>query len=135
MLRTFFAFVAIKWRRETMGTVGAYETAGDLVGRHSLLGCSINFDAIAGAEHQRLVATALPKRAVGLDVAGKAFARLDVRVVMTETNAEQIHGVCVWAVKVMPQRRVNAALKPMMQSAATRFGANQSKYRPCKINP
>src|SRR5207248_11104468 len=99
MLRTFFAFVAIKWRRETMGTVGAYETAGDLVGRHSLLGCSINFDAIAGAEHQRLIATAIPQRAVGLDMAGKVFARPDARVVMTETAAEQSHGLCVWAGK------------------------------------
>src|SRR5438132_949406 len=62
-------------------------------------------------------------------------SRRYVRVVMTETDAEQIHGVCVWAVKVMPQRRVSAALKPMMQSAATRFGANQCKYRPCKISP
>jgi hypothetical protein len=88
MLRTFFAFVTIKWRLETMGAVVPYETAGDLIGRHSLLGRSINFDAIAGAEHQRLIATAIPQRAVGLDMAGKVFARLDVRVVMTETNAE-----------------------------------------------
>ena len=88
MLRTFFAFVAIKWRRETMGRVVADETARDLISRHSLLGCSINFDAIAGTEHQRLIATAIPQRAVGLDMAGKVFARLDVRVVMTETDAE-----------------------------------------------
>src|SRR5260370_30368316 len=131
MLRTFFAFVAIKWRRETMEPVVADETACDLISRHSLLACSINFDAIAGAEHQRLIATVIPQRAVGLDMAGKVFAHLDLRVVMTETDAEQIHGVCVWAaVKGMPQRRGSAALKPMMQSAATRFGANQCKNRP-----
>src|ERR1700736_1192804 len=111
------------------------ETTCDLFGGHETLRRGINFDAIAGTEHQRLIATAIPQRALGLDTAGKVFARLDVRVVMTETDAEQIHGVCVWAVNVMPQRRVNAALKPMMQSAATRFGANQCKYRPCKINP
>src|SRR2546429_9386307 len=116
MLRTFFAFVAIKWRRETMGMVVAYKTADDLVGRHSLLGCSINFDAIAGAEHQRLITTAIPQRAVGLDMAGKVFARLDVRVVMTETDAEQIHGVCVWAAKAIAPRKGSAAPKPIMLS-------------------
>src|SRR5437660_9861367 len=110
MLRTFFAFVAIKWRRETVGTVVAYETAGDLVSRHSLLGCSINFDAIAGAEHQRLIATAIPQRAVALDMAGKVFACLYVRVVMTETNAEQIHGVGSRPGKVVTQRREIEAL-------------------------
>jgi hypothetical protein len=75
--------------------VGPGETTRDLFGGNETLRRAINFDAIAGAEHQRLIATAVPQHAVGLDAAGKIFARLDVRVVMTETDAEQIHGVCV----------------------------------------
>jgi len=111
------------------------QTTRNVFGRNKIFGCSINFHAIAGAEQQRLIAPAASHNAIGLGVAGEILSHFHICVVMTETEAEQVHGVCVWAVNVIPQRRVNAALKPIMQSAATRFGANQRKCRPCKINP
>ena len=95
----------------------------------------VEFDAIASAEQQYLGATAASQHAIGLGMAGEIFARFHVRIVMAQSDAEQIHGVCIWAVKVIPQRSVNAALNPMMQSAATRFGANHRRCRPCKISP
>ena len=103
------------------------EAARNMVRRNEILGSAVNFHAIAGAEQQRLVATAAAQNAVGLGVAGETLPCFQVRIVMTEPDAKQIHGVCVWAVNVIPQRRVSAALNPMMQSAATRFGANQRK--------
>jgi len=54
------------------------------------------------------VATAASQYAIGLGVAGEILARFHVRVVMAESDAEQIHGVCVWAAKVIPQRSVSA---------------------------
>jgi hypothetical protein len=75
--------------------VGSGETTRDLLSRNKTISRGINFDAIAGTQHQRLLATATPQCAVGLDTPGKVFARLDVRVVMTETDTEQIHGVWV----------------------------------------
>src|SRR5207245_9918215 len=66
--------------------------------------------------------------------AGETFSRLYICSVMTEADAEKIHGTeCVCAENVIPQRRVKAALNPIMQSAATRFGAIRRKYRPCRI--
>jgi hypothetical protein len=75
--------------------VGPGETTRDLFSRNKTISRGIDFDAIAGTKDQRLIATAIPQRAVGLDTPGKVFARLDVRVVMTETDTEQIHGVWV----------------------------------------
>ena len=80
--------MSIDWYR-----VGSDETTRDLFGGNEILGRSINFNSITGGQDQRLGATAVPQRAIGLRVAGKVFARLDVRIVMIETDAKQIHGV------------------------------------------
>src|SRR6266853_355656 len=111
-------FVAIKCFNVTIefGRVCSGKTTRNLVGRNEIFRRSINFHAITGAEQQRLVATAVSQYATGFGVAGEILTRFHVGIVMAETDAKQIHGTCVWAVKVIPQRRVNAALKPMMLS-------------------
>jgi hypothetical protein len=94
---------------------------------NKILGRPVNFHAIASAEQQHFIATTIAQDATGLGVPGKIFACFDVRVVIAETDAEQIHGVFVCTLNVIPQRSVSAALNATMQSVATRFGANQRK--------
>src|SRR5438132_3240526 len=127
-------FVAIKIS-VAFEILSSGKAARDLLGRDKIRGRGVNFDAITRAQQQRLSATGLSQNAISLRVSAETFERFDVRRMMAKSDAEKIHGVCVCAVKVIPQRSVNAALKPMMQSAATRFGANHRRCRPCKISP
>ena len=110
-----------------LGHLSSRETTRYLVGWNKIFRCCVDFDSVTSAQEQRFVAAASSKHAIDLGVASEVFARLHVSAVMAQTDAEQIHGVCVCAVNVMPQRSVSAALNPIMQSAATLFGANHWK--------
>ena len=111
------------------------EATGDIQRRYACFRCAVNFHPIASRQHQRLHAAGMAQHTIRFGVSGETFAHLDVSIVMAQADAENIHGVCIWAVKVIPQRRVSAALNPTMQSAATRFGVNRRRCRPCKIAP
>src|SRR5437879_1984621 len=111
------------------------KTTHDLVGRNETLRRRVNFHAIASAQKQRLTATAALQHTIGFGVTREILARFHVRVVMANTDTKQIQGLCLIALTAIPQRSANASLTPMMHSAATRFGANHRKCRPCKISP
>src|SRR5215471_12887696 len=129
MTNTVSVFVAIKRRRFGRHVLVdlAIETARDVERRDPRFGRTINFHAIAGRKDDRFRAAEVAQQTLHFHIAAEMFERFDVGQMMTESNAEQIHGACDWALKVIPQSRVSAALNPIMQSAATRFGANQRK--------
>src|ERR1700694_4488829 len=110
------------------------KAARDLFRRHARLGCAVNLYAIAGRKHERFGATGMAQQAVRFAPACETLARFHIRAMMTQADAKKVHGIeCNCALKVMPHKSVSAALKATMQSAATRFGASQRRYFPCKI--
>ena len=129
MPNTLRVFISIEWRRFARNVTGdlSVETTRDVESGYSRFGRAVNFNPVASRKQQRFGAPGVSQEIIDPGVAAKALESFDVRVVMTKPDAKKIHGAWVWAVKVIPQRRVRAALKPMTQRAATRLGANQCK--------
>src|SRR5205807_8249964 len=121
-------------RRHGLVPRQAIETLRDVECRDAFFRRAVNFNAVAGCEQQRFRAAGVSQKTIGFVRAADTFEQIDACRVMAEPNAKKIHGECICEVKVIPQSNINAALNPMMQSAATRFGANQWKYRPCKMS-
>jgi hypothetical protein len=94
MLGAFFFFVAIEGGCVIMRSLVdlSRETTRDIVRRDPLFRRSINFHAITRAQHKSFGTASAAQNTFRLAMAGKPLARLYVRGVMTEPNAEQIHG-------------------------------------------
>jgi hypothetical protein len=66
----------------------------DPLGRDRFLRRGVDFHPVASGEQKRLGATGrFAQDAIDFRMAGKAFARLDIRGVMTEADAEKIHHI------------------------------------------
>jgi hypothetical protein len=100
-------------------------------GRHRLVGGGINFHTIAGREQERLGAPGfLAQRPIDRRVADKPLPSRDVRGVVANTDAEEIHyKVCAGEKNVIPQSSVSAALKATTQRPAIQRGAVVPRWR------
>src|SRR6476660_1627716 len=131
-----FGLVAIEWRCVIVrvGIDLAHETTRNFTRGYASLRHSIDLHPVARSQKQRLGAAGFTHDRFSRCAICELLKFRDVCRVMAQTDAEKIHGSeSICAVNVIPQRSVNAALKPRMHSAATRFGASQRRWRPCKI--
>ena len=94
----------------------------------------VNLHPVARRQQQRFGATSLAHDRFSRSVTSELLPRCNIRSVMTQSDAEKVHGNgCSSAVNVMPHRSAKAALKPIMHNAATRFGASHLRWRACKM--
>ena len=125
-----FGLVAIEWRRVVVrvGIDLAHQTTRNFLRGYGSLRHSIDLHPVACSQKQRFGATGFAHDRFSRCTTCELLKFCDACRVMAQTDAEQIHGSeSICAVNVIPQRSVNAALKPRMHSAATRLGASQRR--------
>src|SRR5262245_19375761 len=136
MLDAFISLVTVEWSRVMVQIAIClhHQTTRNLVGGNPFVRDCVNLNPIACRKHQRLRTTNLARDGFGCGVTRELLPRCHVRGVMAQSNTEQSHDAW-WssAVNVTPHKSARAALKPMMHSAATRFGASHLKCRACKM--
>src|SRR4051812_5311958 len=118
MLHAMFAFVAVERFGFLRSVVG--QPANDLRRRDRRTGNAIKLDAITSRQDKPLGAIDLGGGRIRV-----ALPRLDVRGVMADANAKEVHcGGSGCPVKLIAHKTDTAALKATMQRRATRFGAS-----------